>query len=318
MSFLNPERLWLLLFIPVLVGGYITLQRRRRHYALRFTNLALVDSVLPRRPQWRQHTAVGLAMLTLGGLVFCFARPAQEQQVQARVNKPQVVVICIDTSTSMGARDVVPTRLAAAEHAAKDFLANLPSKFEVALVTFARGATVRVPPTRNRQQVANSIEALHLGEYTATGEGIYSSLDVIKQARAGDTNLPGVVVLLSDGTRTVGRSALQAARDAKSERVPVYTVALGTPEGVIANPEAPGVVPVPVDRQQLRQIAQLSGGKAYDAQTPKDLNLAYNDVGKRLVTVVERRDVTARYLGIVVLLGMLSSAGAIYVASRLA
>lgn len=318
MSFLNPERLWLLLLIPVLVGGYIALQRRRRHYALRFTNLALVDSVLPRRPQWRQHTAVGLAMLTLGGLVFCFARPAEDQHVRARVNKLQVVVICIDTSLSMRANDVAPNRLAAAERAAKDFLDNLPTKFEVALVSFARGATVQVPPTKDRQQVANAIDGLQLGEYTATGEGIYSSLDVIKQARSGDTNLPAVVVLLSDGTRTVGRSALQAARDAKSERVPVYTVALGTLEGVIPNAEGPGEVPVPVDRQQLRQIAQLSGGKAYDAQTPKDLNLAYNDVGKRLVTVVERRDVTARYLGIVVLLGMLSSAGAIYVASRLA
>jgi Ca-activated chloride channel homolog len=317
MSFLNPERLWLLVLVPVLIGGYVALQRRRRHYALRFTNLALIDSVLPRRPQWRQHTAVGLAMLTLAGLVLCFARPAESQQVRARVNKPQVVVICIDTSLSMRADDVAPSRLAAAERAAKEFLRNLPSKFEVALVTFARGATVQVPPTKNRQQVASSIDGLQLGEYTATGEGIYSSLDVIKQSRSGDDTLPAVIVLLSDGTRTVGRSALQAARDAKSQRVPVYTVALGTPGGVIPNAEGPGQVPVPVDRQQLRDIAQLSGGKAYDAQTPKDLNLAYNDVGKRLVTVVEKRDVTAKYLGFVVLLGLLSSAGAVYVASRL-
>jgi Ca-activated chloride channel homolog len=315
MSFLNPERLWLLLLLPVLVGGYVVLQRRRRHYALRFSNLALIDSVLPRRPQWRQHVAVGLGLLTLAGLIFCFARPSEIQKVKARVNRPQVVVICIDTSLSMGADDVSPSRLAAAQTAAKKFLDKLPTRFEVALVSFSQGATVQVPPTIDRKQVADAVDALVLGKFTATGEGIYSSLDVIKQARSGAANLPGAVVLLSDGTQTIGRSALDAARDAKLAKVPIYTVSLGTSDGFIDNEGRK--IAVPVDRVQLREIAQLSGGKAYDAETPSDLNLAYNDVGQRLITVNERRDVTSRYLGFVVLLGLLSTASGIFVASRL-
>jgi Ca-activated chloride channel homolog len=315
MSFLNPERLWLLLLIPVLVGAYVVLQRRRRHYALRFSNLALIDSVLPRRPQWRQHVAVGLGLLTLAGLIFCFARPSEVQKVKARVNRPQVVVICIDTSLSMGANDVSPTRLGAAEAAAKTFLDKLPTRFEVALVSFSQGADVQVPPTTNRQQISDAVDRLVLGKFTATGEGIYSSLDVIKQARSGAATLPAAVVLLSDGTQTIGRSALDAAREAKQLKVPVYTVALGTSNGFINNDGRQ--IAVPVDRGQLREIAELSGGKAYDAETPNDLNLAYNDVGQRLITVNERRDVTAKYLGFVVVLGLLSTASGIFVASRL-
>ncbi len=310
MSFLSPGRLWLLLLVPVLIGGYALLQVRRRHYALRFTNVALIDTVVPRRPQWRQHVAVGLAMLTLAGIIFCFARPAEVQTVEIRVDKPQLVVITIDCSLSMDAADVPPDRFAAAKAAAKNFLNDLPPRYQVALVSFARGATVRVAPTTDRAKVSTAIDALTTETYTAIGEGIYAALGVAKVASS-----PAVIVLLGDGKSTVGRSALGAARDAKKAKVPIYTVALGTLNGVIVNQGRD--VPVPVDTEQLKEIAKLSGGSTYDASSSKDLKRAYGDVKQQITTTTMKKDVTAHYLGFVLVLALLSTASGVFVASRL-
>ncbi len=316
MSFLEPQRLWLLLLIPVLVLGYVLLQYRRSHYAVRFTNLALLDSVAPRRVNWRQHIAVLLALLTLGFALVLFAKPLDLIRVPRRTGV--TVVLTIDVSLSMEAVDVSPDRISAAKETAKEFLTQLPPAFKVAVVSFARYAEVVVPPTVDRQRVTSAIDALQLSEYTATGEGIYSSLDVVKQS-LGTTDapagkLPAMIVLISDGARTVGRSQVSAANAAKSQGVPIYTVALGTESGIISN--GGETVPVPVEIDQLEQIAQISGGKAYVATSPDDLVSAYQDVDGRLVYTLERRDATSQYMGYLVLLSLLSTAGGLFVASR--
>lgn len=316
MSFLEPQRLWLLLLIPVLVLGYVLLQYRRSHYAVRFTNLALLDSVAPRRVNWRQHIAVLLALLTLGFALVLFAKPLDLIRVPRRTGV--TVVLTIDVSLSMKAVDVSPDRISAAKETAKEFLTQLPPAFKVAVVSFARYAEVVVPPTVDRQRVTSAIEALQLSEYTATGEGIFSSLDVVKQS-LGTTDapagkLPAMIVLISDGARTVGRSQVSAANAAKSQGVPIYTVALGTESGIISN--GGETVPVPVEIDQLEQIAQISGGKAYVATSPDDLVSAYQDVDGRLVYTLERRDATSQYMGYLVLLSLLSTVGGLFVASR--
>jgi Ca-activated chloride channel family protein len=316
-TFLAPERLWFLLLIPALVALYVVLQRRRSHYAVRFTNLSLLDTVAPRRVNWRQHVAVLLALLTLAGAVVLFAKPSGLVKVPRTTSV--TVVLTIDVSLSMEAQDVDPDRITAAKQTAKQFLDKLPDDYRVSLVSFARYADVVVAPTTNHTKVATAIDQLQLQEYTATGEGIFAALDVVKQS-LGDSvsgpgsKLPAMIVLISDGKRTVGRSQVAAARAARAQGVPIYTVALGTAQGVILNDGHQ--IRVTVEIGELRQIAQISGGKAYVAATPDDLLDAYRDVDGRLVYETERTDVTSRYLGWLVLLSLLSTGSGLFVASR--
>jgi Ca-activated chloride channel family protein len=315
-SFLEPLRLWLLLILPVLVLAYLWLQRRRRHYAVRFTNLALLDRVAPRRVNWRQHAAVVLALLTLGLALVLFAKPTDVVKVPRRTGV--TVVLTMDVSLSMAAADVNPDRITAAKQTAKEFLSQLPPAFKVAVVSFARYATVVLPPTVDRQRVNAAINSLQLAEYTATGEGIYTALDVVKQSlgtteRSGG-KLPAMIVLISDGARTVGRSQVSAATAAKAQGVPIYTVALGTAAGIIIN--GGQTVAVPVEIGELEQVARISGGRSYIATSPRDLVHAYQDVDGRLVYTTQRRDATSEYMGYLVVMSMISTGAGLFVASR--
>lgn len=316
MTFLEPQRLWILLLVPVLVVLYVGLQYRKSHYAVRFTNMALLDTVAPRRVNWRQHVAVLLALLTLGFAIVLFARPTDIVKVPRQTGV--TVVLTMDVSLSMEAADVNPDRITAAKQTAKEFLTQLPPAFKVSVVSFARYSEVVVPPTVDRVKVTRAIEDLQLSEYTATGEGIFSALDVVKQSLGTvDTpsgKLPAMIVLISDGARTVGRSQVSAANAAKDQGVPVYTVALGTESGTITNQGE--TVAVPVEIEQLQQIADISGGKAYVAESPDDLLNAYEDVDGRLVYSYERQDATSQYMGYLVLLSLLSTAAGLFVASR--
>ncbi|MDT7574612.1 MAG: Ca-activated chloride channel [Pseudonocardiales bacterium] len=317
MTFLEPVRLWLLLVVPVLVAVYVLLQRNRSRRAVLFTNLALLDTVAPRRMNWRQHVAVLLALLTLAGALVLFAQPSGVVRVPRRT--AVTVVLTMDVSLSMQATDVPPNRITAAKVTARKFLDALPGDYKVGLVSFAQYAKIVVAPTTNRTAVTRAINSLTLHEYTATGEGIFTALGVVKQALAGTqgspgNKLPAMIVMISDGKRTVGRSQVLAAQAAKAQGVPVYTVALGTPNATVTSHGQ--VIPVPVEIGQLRQISAISGGKAYVASSPADLLKAYRDVGGRLVYEKERTDVTSRYLGWLVLMALLSTAAGLFVAAR--
>lgn len=317
MTFLQPTRLWLLLLVPLLVALYIVLQRRRSRYAVRFTNLSLLDAVAPRRVNWRQHLAVLLAMATLAFAVVLFAKPSGSTKVPRQT--AVTVVLTMDVSLSMEATDVSPDRISAAKSTAKEFLSKLPPDYKVAIVSFARYANVVLAPTTNRAAADAAITGLGLQEYTATGEGIFTALDVVKQSLGDSTSRPGskppaLIVMISDGKRTVGRSQVVAAKAAKAAEVPVFTVALGTLQGVIVTRGQQ--IPVPVEIGELQQIAQISGGKSYVASSPADLLSAYKDVNGRLFYETVRSDVTSRYVGWLVLLSLLSTAAGLFVAAR--
>lgn len=319
MSFLEPQRLWLLLLLPVLIGLYVVLQRRKSTYTVRFTNMALLDTIAPRRVNWRQHAAVGLALVTLGGAITLFAQPSKVVRVPANVESQFTVVLTIDVSLSMAATDVTPSRIGAAEAAAKKFLAQLPANFKAGLVKFAGTASLVVAPTTDHGAVAKALNRLKLAERTATGEGIYTSLDVIKQdlgatRKDASGHVPALIVMLSDGYRTSGRNQNDAARAAKAAGVRVYTVAVGTPDGVVS---AEGdTVSVPVKSQELREVSRISGGQSYLASTPNDLLKAYHAVGNQIVYTTERRDATSTYLPYLLVLLFLSTGAGLFVASR--
>jgi Ca-activated chloride channel family protein len=256
--------LWLLLLPLVLVCVYLVMQRRRRSYAVRFTNVELLDSVAPDRPGWRRHlpALALLAALVVGAMGF--ARPAVAEEV---ATEGGVVMLALDTSLSMEADDVAPSRISAAQAAAGAFLESVPDGVRIGVVGFAGTAQVLLDPTDDTAAVQRTIERIQLGEGTAIGEAVFSALDVFAsldgedEADAGDDvvtgadspepadgdALTGAVVLLSDGETTQGRSNDEAAKAALAQGVAVNTIAFGTDAGVVTGPD--GVdIPVPVNR----------------------------------------------------------------------
>jgi len=299
MTFLAPARLWLLVAVVALAGAYVVLQQRRRHYAVRFTNLELLDTVAPRRPGWRRHVAAGALLAALAALTIGFARPVHDAQVARR---GATLLVAIDTSGSMAATDVTPSRLDAAEQAAKDFVTSLPAGLRVGLVSFDAGARLVVSPTTDHAAVARAVGTLQLGTATAGGEAIFTSLAAIASDAAA-TRTPRAVariVFMSDGATTIGRTLPEAAAAAKDAKVPVSTIAYGTDAGTVTiNGE---VIPVPADRPALKAVADATGGTAFDAPSGKQLAAAYRSIGRALRRETQRREATAVFTGVGLLL----------------
>lgn len=316
MTFLAPGRLWLLLLVPLLVLAYFLLQRRRRRYAMRFTNLALLSRVAPRRPAWRRHVAMVLMLVTVGLMVTAFARP----QTEVRVPRERAtIVVAVDVSISMRADDVSPDRLRAAQEAATEFVGSLPKKFNVSLVSFAGTASILVPPTTDRGAVDRAIDGLELAESTATGEAIFTSLDAIKQVPNDPAHpnepAPARIVLLSDGYRNVGRSVEQGVAAARQAHVPIYTIAFGTPFGTV---DIEGQrTPVPVDEDTMREIAQQTGGQTYTAESGKELEQVYADIGSSVGYTTEEQEITSWWAGLGLLAAMATAGTSLFLLGRL-
>jgi Ca-activated chloride channel family protein len=295
-NFLSPGWLWLLVVVVGLAAVYIVLQLRRRRYAVRFTNVALLDKVAPRRPGWRRHVPAGLFLLALTILAVAAARPASEVEVP---RERATIVMAVDTSLSMEADDVAPNRMEAAKQAALSFLDQLPDTINVGLVSFHGIARLDVPPTTDRVRVRDAIIGLELGEGTAIGEAVFASLEALENVpEAPDTNepVPGRVVLLSDGETTVGRSNEEGAEAAAEAEIPVSTIAFGTQNGEI---EIDGErVPVAVNEPALQAIADATGGTFYTAVTEEELAGVYEDIGSSIGFVTEEQDVTFRFVSI--------------------
>lgn len=318
-TFLAEGRLWYLLGVAALAAAYIWLQSRRRTYAVRFTNLDLLQSVAPRSPGWRRHVPALVVLLALSSLTVALARPARVEKVP---RERATVILAIDTSLSMMAEDVEPDRLTAAQRAARTFLDILPPKINVGLVSFNGVATIEVPPTQERQRILDAVDRLDLGERTAIGEGIAASLDAIELAprAAGDdpdAPVPARIVLMSDGKTTYGRPDSAAAAEAKEKDVPISTIAFGTDEGVIQLPGEVAPVPVDVDREALERIADATDGKAYTAATEGELREVYRNIGSSVGFVEEFREIGLWFVGLGLALLFLSSTLSLVWFSRL-
>ena len=288
LMFLAPER-FALLAVPMLFAVlYFLRQRRRRAYVLRFTDPELIDAVAPRRPGLRRHVIAGVYLAASAILVIAAARPALAMEVP---NEP-TVVLAFDTSLSMEATDVSPSRLVAAREAAHRFIEVVPAGVRVGLVAFDQTARVVIPPTTSKTVLDRAVDRLSLGEGTAIGEAIYASLDVLaSDARPGhDDAGSGSIVLMSDGDTTMGRPDDEAAREAERRGVKVSTVAFGTDHGSVTVDFMP--VPVPVDRDALRAIAETTGGKAFEADSAEKIVLVFEDLGHGVGTRTEPREIT--------------------------
>ena len=315
LAFLSPERLLILLIIPVLVLGYIFASRRKNRRGMRFTNTSMLDVVVPKQSQWRRHLAVALSLLSLITLTAAFARPKTQVDVP---RERATVVLVIDASLSMQATDVQPSRLDAAKQAAIEFVVALPDKYNVSVVSMAGSAAILVPPTTAHNTVENAINSIKLQDSMAIGEGIAAGLSALRQAPKDpddpDSVAPGAIVLLSDGKNTTGRAPLQAAADAKAAKVPVYTIAYGTENGFV---DLDGKrEPVPVDHDEMRSIAAATNGDYFAAATAEQLKKVYENIGSDVGYEKADREVTARFAGYGLALAVLAALGAISLGAK--
>jgi Ca-activated chloride channel family protein len=307
---------WLLTVLPVLLaaGFYVLRQFRRRQYAMRFTNVDLLRTLAPRGLGWRRHLSALAFLLSLLGLSLAIARPSVDQKEPL---ERATVILAIDVSLSMEADDVSPTRIEAAQEAAKSFVKELPASYNLGLVSFAKSANVLVSPTKDRDQVIAGIDGLQLAEATATGEAVFTSLDAIKSVPAdGAAGAPPArIVLLSDGYRTSGRSIEEAATAASQANVPVSTIAFGTDQGVV---DIRGALQrVPVDRVSLQELADKTKGYYYQAASVSELKKVYEDMGSSIGHRVQPREVTQWYAGFALLSGLCAAALSLLWTSRL-
>jgi Ca-activated chloride channel family protein len=309
MSFGQPLLLLTLLVVPATVLALRLAERRRMRYAVKFTNLEVLASVAGGRP-WRRWVPAGLALLALATLCTAFARPHATSLVP---KERATVILVLDVSGSMEASDVRPTRLAAAQKAVRGFLDRVPPQVRVGLVAFSGDAEVAAPPTTDRGLLRQSLEGISTFPAfggTAIGDALAVAVDLAKKAVTGSTSFASAgpssptkglasILFLSDGHQTRGTLApLQGAERAKAAGIPVYTVALGTPNGVVRGDfdGVPQTIPVPPDPDTLRAIAKATGGKFYEAQSAGSLHAAYSKLGSSLGRTPGKTEVTYAFL----------------------
>ncbi|MFI0356161.1 VWA domain-containing protein [Actinomadura sp. 9N407] len=314
MTFLSPERLFLLVLVPLLTAVYVVLQLRRGRYAVRFTNLALLSEIAPKRPGWRRHVAAGLFLAMLLIMMIGFARPATEVKVP---RDRATIMVAVDVSLSMMAKDVPPDRFEAAKDAAKKFIRDLPGRFNVGVVGFAGNANLVAAPSADRQAAIASIDQLALAKRTAIGEAVFTSLQAVRSfdTQASEDPPPAHIVLLSDGDNTTGRSVSEAVDASRTAQIPVSTIAFGTPYGTV---DIEGeTTSVSVNKETLRALAEGSGGKPYEAADGGQLSEVYSSIGSSLGFKIEHRDVAARFTGIALLFGLAAGGASLAWFSRL-
>jgi Ca-activated chloride channel family protein len=282
MSFAAPLVLLALLAIPVLILWYAGQQRRRARAASAFVAPALTASVAPRRPRWRRHAPMLVFALALAVLIMAAARPQRSVAVPVTSG---AIMLANDVSSSMTATDVAPSRLGAAERAAKRFLATVPSTVQVGLLEFAKTPIVLQSPTTDHDLTASAFTQLHTSGGTAVGEAILTAMQELRSVPLiHGKRPPGAILMISDGASNFGTDPIAAARQAAADHIPIYTVAVGTPNGTIEIKHGSRTVlaPVPVDPHQLAQIAATSGGRTFTAQDAEGLKAVYTHLATEL------------------------------------
>ena len=333
-TFERPLLLLTLLVVPLAVALYVLAERRRMRYAIRFTNLDVLAGVVGDR-YGRRFVPLALFLLALAALCIGMARPQHTTLVP---RDRATVILVIDVSRSMEAKDVKPSRIGAATAAIRTFLDRVPDRLQVGLIAFAGDPAVAAPPTTNHDLVRKSLDTIEWFPSfggTAIGDALAAAVKLGQQAVSGEsgnlasaiaaapnTQTRGLVsiLFLSDGAQTRGElEPLQGAERARVAGIPVYTVALGTPNGALnfgggfpgAGPFGGRRVPVPPDPATLKAIADRTGGEFFAAQSEKSLQAAYKKLGSRLGRKPGQSEITYGFLAAAALLlvaaGLLSS-----------
>jgi Ca-activated chloride channel family protein len=300
-SFQWPLALLGLLLVPALAVLYVWRERRRSKDVARFTTPALLPNLVDSAPGWRRHVPLVVLLVALTAMLVGIARPHARVSVQ---REEATVILAIDVSLSMTSKDVKPTRLLAARAAARAFLERLSKKFRVGVVGFSGRAFVAVPPTENRALVQQALTSLRPGEGTSLGDAVALATQLVRRQRADDGTVPpAAVLLISDGAQMSGTtSPTEAASKARAAHIPVYTVVVGTDDGVITVPLAgaggfQAQIRVPPSPETLREVARISGGRFFTARNDTRLRTIYEKLGSRLGHRRESREITDLFAG---------------------
>jgi Ca-activated chloride channel homolog len=311
MRFEQPLWLWLLVLVVALIAAYLVAQRRRSKYAVRFATLPMLEKVAPKRPGWRRHAPAVAFLAALTVLTIAIARPVADIRVP---RERATIVVAMDVSNSMAATDVAPNRFEVAQQAAVEFVQELPDKFNVGLVSFARSATVVAPPSTNHQATVDAINGLELTDSTAIGDAVLTSLQAVRTIDPEDPP-PSRIVLLSDGGNTSGSPIDEAAEAAVQAGVPVSTIAYGTAEGTV-NIEGRDI-PVPADTEALQSLAEATSGESYAAESDEQLRDVYSDLQSSIGWTTEPREITNLVAGIALAAALLAALASLLWFSRL-
>lgn len=328
MAFLWPDLLWGLLLVPALVGAYFLLLQRRKKAALPYANLSLVKEALGASQKFRRHLPPLLLLLALILMITAIARPVA---VITLPSQHETVILAMDISGSMRATDIEPSRIAAAQAAARAFVADQPRRTRIGVVTFAGSAAVAQAPTQSREDILAAIDRFQLQRATAIGSGILVSLkaifpdadfdlrasnprrdpalDSVRAAPLDPSRDPekaaikpvppgsytsAAIILLTDGQSNVGPSPVEAARMASERGVRIFTVGFGTTEGEILRFEG-WSMRVRLDEETLKSIADLTRGDYFFAGSASDLKKVYQALSARLVLETKETEVTALF-----------------------
>ena len=299
MTFEWPMALLGLVVVPLLVALYVLRERQRTDHASAFTTPALLPNLVDASPRWRRHLPLAILLVALTAMVVGVARPHATLSVK---REQATAILVIDTSLSMGADDVKPTRLEAARRAARGFLDRLPSRYRLAIVGFAGRAYVALPPTDDRDLAVAALRNLHRAEGTSLGDAVALATRIAGRQRASDgSKPPAAIIVISDGAQLSGRtSPAAAALRARQAHIPVYSVLVGTQNGVINVPLVGGFTAqmrVPPSPETLRTVAQITGGRFFTAPSAAELRTVYEHLGSRLGSRKESREVTNLFAG---------------------
>jgi Ca-activated chloride channel homolog len=298
-TFASPWWLAALVVVPLLVVLYLAYDRRRRREAAAFGNPALMPNLVDRAPGWRRYLVLGVLLLALAAMVVGMARPHADVTVRRQEAN---VMLLVDVSRSMAARDVKPSRLAAARTEASEFLGKIPDKYEVGLISFGSHAVLTVPPTVDRSAIRAGLATLHPGDGTALGDAIVLAVKVAQRQRTKEGVVPPTSVLvISDGAQEGGRTTAQAAaQQARAAHIPVSSIVLGTPNGIVTQKLVGGYtqqIRVPPSPSTLQKIAQTTGGQVATAASAAKLRDVYGKLGTRLGHRKQNREISDRFAG---------------------
>lgn len=337
MKFIWVEALWLLLLVPALVGLYVWLLRRKKKAALKYASLGLVREAMGPGNRFRRHLPPALFLLALAAMILAIARPSATITLPAA---RQTIILAMDVSGSMRAKDVLPSRLEAMQAAARKFITEVPRNTKIGIISFAGTASVVQAPTENKEDLLAAIERFQLQRATAIGSGIIVSLATLfpdagieiasliygdnasrvrslreparkDEKKAAFKPVPpgsygaGAIILLTDGQRTTGPDSVEAAKMAADRGVRIYTVGLGTVNGEVIGFEG-WSFRVRLDEDALKQVASLTRGEYFYAGTATDLNKVYETLNTRLILETRETEISALVSAMAALLALLA------------
>jgi Ca-activated chloride channel family protein len=299
MTFSSPFVLIALVAVPLLVGLYALHERRRQEAGARFAALGLLPNLVERVPAWRRHHPVAILLTALAAMIVGVARPHATVTVK---RKEAAIILALDVSRSMSATDVRPSRFAAAKASALEILDEVPEEYRFGIIAVGSNAVVALPPTTDRALARASLGSLRRSEGTALGDAVAAAVDVARRQRtASGTVVPTAVLVISDGSNQGSRVTPQAAAArARTAHIPVYTVLVGTRDGIVERTLTGGYreqIRVPASPDTLRQIAQSTQARFFTAPNAERLREVYKELGTRLGHQRKDREISDFFAG---------------------